>query len=99
MSASSSITQRRYLDNLRARLLTQFGGRCERCGSRHMLEWAHTAPTKLKGMGRGSKNRLLDVQRNPDHYSLMCKGCHLDFDNRPHYTDDELEMLAGGRDE
>lgn len=56
------------------------GGACEECGSTKQLEFAHTKPTGLQGMGRGFNERVLDVLRNPDAYRLLCRSCHMRLD-------------------
>jgi hypothetical protein len=60
------------------------GNRCERCGKRaHTdkrgrpnLEFAHLAPTGLRGRGRGQIQRYYDIRRHPESYALLCRGCH-----------------------
>lgn len=73
--------QRRYIDNLRESLIADFGGSCSACHSTAQLEFAHTEPTGLSGTGRGSKNRYLDIHRNPDKYILLCHTCHYFYDH------------------
>ena len=38
------------------------------------LDFAHLKDTNLNGWGRGRKERLKDVQRHPDAYTLLCDG-------------------------
>jgi hypothetical protein len=80
--------QKAYLERLKARLLAERGGKCERCGSEEILEWAHIKDTGLSGRSRGSAKRYLDVQRNPDSYMLYCHDCHRDFDANRHIVDE-----------
>lgn len=54
-------------------LVNRFGGKCCVCGSRSGLEFAHVRRTKLRGLGRGRKERLIDVSRHPESYRLTCK--------------------------
>lgn len=65
------------------------GNRCEVCettaeeiAERHEppLEFAHTAETEVVGMGRGRKERIVDIRKHPEHYALLCKPCHREFD-------------------
>jgi hypothetical protein len=67
---------------LKAKLIAAFGGACAWCGSQAELEFAHLRETGLKGPSRGQSKRLLDVQRNPDAYKLLCRPCHCTFDGR-----------------
>lgn len=71
----------RYRRALRERLVNQHGGKCRRCGSTFALQFAHVYQTELKGMGRGRYERLIDVIRNPDAYTLLCPHCHSLYDN------------------
>lgn len=68
------------------RLRKEFGGVCqnEDCGSVLGLEFAHVKPTGLNGRGRGTPQRVHDIKRNPTHYRLLCRRCHmaLDFNGR-----------------
>jgi hypothetical protein len=60
------------------------GDRCENCGVKGKtnkegipsLEFAHIKPTGLNGRGRGQTQRVLDIERHPDAYRLLCKECH-----------------------
>ncbi len=72
--------QAAYVRRLRQRLLCEFGGKCEVCGTDAKLEFAHRSPTPIVGQGRGSSRRYLDVQRNRTHYRLLCKSCHTRYD-------------------
>jgi hypothetical protein len=57
-------------------LIERFGGKCwfENCEEDDptKLEFAHIFPTRLKGRGRGRKERIYDVSKNPDCYALVC---------------------------
>jgi hypothetical protein len=57
-------------------------GRCRACSVRENLQWAHRRPTGLSGEGRGSKERVLDIKRNPRAYVLLCLECHRFFDRK-----------------
>lgn len=57
-------------------LALRWGGICERCGQNHELQFAHTQETKLKGRGRGSRERYYDARRHPECYMLLCGECH-----------------------
>ena len=64
-------------------LKKEFGNRCEFCGSENDLQFAHIVPTKLRGMGRGKKNRYYDIRNHKTDYLLLCKDCHYKFDRNP----------------
>jgi hypothetical protein len=68
---------------IRRALKIAFGGVCCKCAKImcfYPLEFAHIQETKLKGKGRGRKERIWDVIKNPWCYMLMCKDCHKWFD-------------------
>ena len=67
----------------RIRLLVMFGERCRTCGDTQDLEFAHQRRTDCVGMGRGYANRVRDVERRPEAYTLLCSRCHDLLDNRP----------------
>lgn len=69
-----------YIERLRTALRRMYGSECAICGTKRKLEFAHIKPTKLKGMSRGSKQRVLDVLKYPGSYWLLCKPCHDWFD-------------------
>ena len=46
------------------------------------LEFAHVRPNGVYGRGRGSRVRIVDVIENPDNYRLLCRDCHLDYDDK-----------------
>ena len=66
----------RWIVKLRKKLIKDFGGRCQKCGSVDKLVFHHTEPTKLSGSGRGRKERCYDVVHNPKSYQLLCGDCH-----------------------
>jgi hypothetical protein len=74
----------RYKACLLARIKALFGDRCQQCGLSETedvrLEFAHVASTAVKGRGRGSYQRLRDVEKNPESYRLLCRPCHMDLD-------------------
>lgn len=55
-------------------------GECEECGTVSGLEFAHKEPMELDGWGRGRKERVYDVMKNPNKYRLLCKDCHKEYD-------------------
>lgn len=55
--------------------------KCRNCGTSKSLEFAHLEPTKLKGRGRGSHHRRLDVVKNKEKYTVLCRLCHWRFDH------------------
>jgi predicted restriction endonuclease len=73
-------TQKRYWERRRGLLIKRYGSRCFFCGSKQRLEFAHIAPTNLKGMGRGKERRIIDITRNPFCYELLCHMCHRAYD-------------------
>lgn len=68
--------KRARLQRLKAELIQTLGGSCLQCGSVNDLEFAHQAPTRLNGRGRGKFKRLYDVKNNLLHYQLLCRSCH-----------------------
>lgn len=79
---------RGYCKRKMASLRAERGNRCENCQrpltfderGHPNLQWAHLRPTGLSGKGRGYNHRVLDIRRNPDHYALLCRDCHISFD-------------------
>ena len=59
----------------------RFGYKCVSCGSKDSLEFAHKQPC-LKGRGRGSQQRIIEVNKNPDKFILLCSYCHRVYDQR-----------------
>lgn len=55
--------------------------RCQQCRAIESLQFAHVFPTALRGPGRGQYRRWLDVIRNPECYLILCRDCHVRFDN------------------
>lgn len=78
---SQQRAQRRYRRAKRENLVNQFGGKCRGCGSTSALQFAHVRQTELHGMGRGRYERMRDVIRNPDAYTLLCPHCHSLYDH------------------
>ena len=78
-----------YVQRRWEKLLTEYGGQCAACGKRYDLEFAHIAPTDVKGKGRGKARRLFDILRYPTRYTLLCASCHdiLDGMNRRRQAD------------
>jgi formate-dependent nitrite reductase cytochrome c552 subunit len=76
-----SLYQRRWRKRLKSELIRQLGGKCRDCRRKTGLQFAHVRPTGLSGPGRGTNERLLDVRRNLDCYTLLCPVCHVRFDN------------------
>lgn len=73
------------------KLRIERGNECEECGvhqdkakylHRNGLEFAHVITTSLNGRGRGRADRYHDIKKYPTHYKLMCRLCHLEFDNK-----------------
>lgn len=72
-------------------LRAERGNACERCGKpqslakfdhRNGLEFAHVITTAVNGRGRGLPQRYHDIKNNPTHYELLCRPCHLAFDEK-----------------
>ena len=72
--------QNRWTKERREKLIEEYGGKCEECPTTENLEFAHKEDTELSGRGRGRKERVYDVIRNPDKYMLLCKDCHENYD-------------------
>jgi hypothetical protein len=77
----------RYRALLHERVKVLLGDRCQHCGLSETedagpirLEFAHVALTGVKGRGRGSYQRLRDVEKNPESYLVLCRPCHMDLD-------------------
>jgi hypothetical protein len=77
----------RYKARLLARIKALLGDRRQQCGLSETedagpirLEFAHVALTGVKGRGRGSYQRLRDVEKNPECYRLLCRSCHMNLD-------------------
>ena len=73
----------------------KFGGECwdPKCHESDManLEFAHIFPTQVKGRGRGRKERIYDVSKNPGSYAYVCKYHHI-------ILDEVGEMIKNGRE-
>ena len=70
----------KWVRRQRRRLIESFGGCCWACKTKKNLEFAHKRPTNVKGLGRGSYVRVIDVVKNPKCYVLLCKRCHRRYD-------------------
>ena len=80
----------------RQQLLDMFGNKCQEltCRAHTHLQFAHVLPTKLRGRGRGRKERLTDIRKHPESYTLFCDkhhklydgGVSLQFKQRPEIT-------------
>lgn len=55
--------------------------KCAICGSTENVEFAHIKPTKLRGKGRGRKERYYDLIRHPESYRPLCSKHHREYDN------------------
>lgn len=64
---------------LRGQLREERNNQCEDCSSTDRLEFHHIIPTGLRGRGRGSQNRLYDIQKHPLNYRLLCHTCHRSY--------------------
>lgn len=90
---------RRYIRRKKARIIKEFGGQCQSCGAKQgdsigekqiVLEFAHKIGYRLGyGTSRGSKERILEVERNMDKFFLFCKACHLKYDRDNPLNEDE----------
>ncbi len=68
----------------RANLHKKFAGKCwfPECGEEdpELLEFAHIFQTDLKGRGRGRKERVYDISKNPGSYGYFCKLHHAEVE-------------------
>ncbi len=68
----------------RLRLHNDFGGKCwfPECEENDLenLEFAHLFQTELKGRGRGRKERINDISKNPGSYGYFCKFHHAEVE-------------------
>jgi hypothetical protein len=64
-----------YAKKLRVLLVEAYGGQCCICKAVSDLQFAHVKPTPIsvKHRGRGRKERIYDVLKNPLNYKLTCK--------------------------
>ena len=74
-----------YINRIMVGMIQFYGSRCNNplCQIHYnleKLEFAHIKPTKLHSVGRGKKNRVLDIRNNKDKYTLLCHNCHKEFD-------------------
>ncbi len=65
-------------------LRESFGNKCNICGSKNNLQFAHIKVTSVLGNGRGMKKRYYDIVKNRDSYVLLCEKCHYKFDRKNH---------------
>ena len=70
---------------LKSQLLQHYNNRCFFCGSKVNLQFAHIQPTKLKGPNRGRFVRYYDIKNNLLKYELLCKECHIAYDNNTEF--------------
>lgn len=97
--------QKRYLKRKKEKLLKFFGNECQKCKAKEgdikklengkeeliALQFAHKIGFRLQyGEGRGKKKRLLEVNRNPEKFLLLCRHCHLEYDKENPLQGDEL---------
>jgi hypothetical protein len=68
------------LRKLMTELRAAFGDRCDLCGARDALEFAHIEPNGCVGKGRGGLVRAYSIKNNPAHYRLLCHTCHQRYD-------------------
>jgi len=68
-----------WYSNRRKLLIETFGGHCILCLSTEDLVFHHVKPTNVKGIGRGSHKRLLDIENNIYCYQLLCSKCHDEY--------------------
>lgn len=82
---SNSLRMKNYRRKLRRRARKAVAGllpiECVSCGQTRKLEMAHVKPTGLCGEGRGYERRYLDALKHPTSYVLLCRPCHVAFDN------------------
>lgn len=75
----------------------RYGGKCwfEGCEENEMekLEFAHIFETKLKGQGRGRKERIYDVSKNPGAFAYVCKYHHGLLDDVRNAVENGLDIL------
>lgn len=83
-----------YAKQLRLKLIVSFGSVCQEKDCQESdpkkLQFAHIKKTKILKVtrGRGRKERLYDVKKNPKSYILFCKSHHKQFDElREAYLD------------
>lgn len=70
--------------NTMIKLRQDFGNKCLACSTHFNhgkinLDFAHLTPC-LKGRGRGRKERVYSINKNPQNFVLLCRPCHLTFD-------------------
>lgn len=92
-----------YYVNLRTKLVSDFGGKCEHCGIpaievsdsvlAEKLEFAHRIGERISGNNRGRNSRLREVRNNPSRFLLLCRKCHKKYDAENPLSDYELEKI------
>ena len=58
------------------------------------LEFAHIFPTDVQGRGRGRKERIYNISKNPGSYAYMCKPHHVMLDQVRTAIDEGRESLG-----
>lgn len=69
------VTERSKIEiRKREMLVFLYGSKCQypNCEETQNLEFAHITPTELNGRGRGQKERIRDIIKNPLSYVLSC---------------------------
>lgn len=85
-----------WIRRKKVELIQFFGSRCNNplCQIHWNLEplqFAHLKPTEVSGMGRGLHQRVLDINRNRESYTLLCQTCHSKFDDLNYKVDSYTE--------
>jgi len=70
------------IKNVRSTLRFMYGYVCNAkdCEETKGLEFAHLKPTTLSRRGRGRKERIYDILKNPQAYRLLCHSHHTQLD-------------------
>lgn len=79
-----------WVKRRRNQLLEEFGAKCRDCAKTWDLEFAHLAPTGLKGEGRGKSRRLANILKHRDKYALLCVDCHDVLDGMRRYRQQDF---------
>ena len=66
---------------VRNHFIRLFGGKCQKCGSiwTHTFEFHHNIPPKIRGSGRGRRERMwewFDAYAD-NNLELLCHDCHV----------------------
>jgi len=86
----------KYYQELRLKLIQQFGGKCEKCEEPDTtkLHFAHKIGHRLNyGRSRGSNHRTREVQKEPGKFLLLCNLCHLQYDRENQPTEEEQRQI------